>query len=67
MKIIPEVIDQGIPVWLAGFLRSLRNICLRRFYGIPNRMQKVVTFQDLVDLGITPKKEALTQAEKNDG
>lgn len=64
MKMLPEVSNNEIPSWLATFLRSLRGLCLRRFYGVPNRLEKMVTFQDLSDLGLVTTAEAKEQARK---
>lgn len=64
MKMIPEVSNNGVPTWLGNFLHALRVTLLRRFYGHPNRLEKVVTFKDLVDMGVVTGAQALEQAEK---
>ena len=66
MKMLPEVNNEGIPLWLATFLRSLRDVLLRRFYGHNNRLEKVVTFNDLIEMGLATKTEATEQARENE-
>lgn len=61
---LPEVRGDGVPVWLARFLRALRASWQQRMQGIPDRMRKVVTFQDLVDLGLVAEDRARKQAER---
>ena len=46
------------------FLRQLRTVLKCRLYGIPNPMHRVVTFNDLVELGLVSKDEARKQAVK---
>lgn len=66
MKMIPEVKTEGVPPWLATFLRGLRGVLLQRIYGQGDRLGKAVTFKDLVDMGLASENEATEQAAKNE-
>jgi len=59
---LPAVKAAGIPNWLAGFLISLRAEWQRRM--VNGGMERAVTFQDLVDLGLATEAEATKQAAK---
>ena len=46
------------------FLRQLRIVLKCRLYGMPDPMQRLVTFNDLVELGLVSVNEANKQAVK---
>lgn len=60
---LPEVRD-GVPPWAQNFLGVVRRILLSLAHGIPDRMGRAVTFEDLVDLGLASRDAAQRQAEK---
>jgi hypothetical protein len=64
MQNLPEVNHAQIPGSLAMFIRALRSGWQRRILGIPDKMQKAVTFQDLVDMNVVEYGVAKRQAEK---
>ncbi len=59
---IPNVKTQDIPLWLTGFLRSMRSLLLLKFFGAGNSMGKVVTFKNMVDMGILDESQVKRQA-----
>lgn len=56
MPTIPEI--RTLPdAWLFKALKAMRHVLQVGFFGAAGTMQKVVTFQDLVDLGITTEND----------
>ena len=65
MKVVlPEVRTDGVPGWLAAFLRAVRSLLMKRFIGTGNKMNKAVTFNDLVEMGVVDQTKAQEQAAK---
>ncbi len=59
---LPQLFKPGQD--LGRFLDQVYRVLMLRLYGQGDDMQRVVTFQDLVDLGLVTKAQAQSQAQK---
>jgi hypothetical protein len=59
---LPEINPTGLAPWLAMFLRTLRSEWQRKVVGVNGGLDKIVTFKDLVALGLVSEGEAEKQA-----
>ncbi|MBI9110314.1 hypothetical protein [Maridesulfovibrio ferrireducens] len=60
LPMLPDVNESN----MLHFMRQLRTVLKCRLYGIPTPMQRVVTFSDLVELGLVSEDKARKQAVK---
>ncbi|MGE4551899.1 MAG: hypothetical protein AB7D57_02240 [Desulfovibrionaceae bacterium] len=59
---VPEVREEGVPVWCVRLLGALRRAVVQLAGGTPDRMGRAVTFQDLADMGLATPEAAERQA-----
>lgn len=61
--LLPDVRD-GVPPWVQAFLRAVRQALMALVHGVPDRMNRAVTFRDLVEMGLAPQEVAERQAQE---
>lgn len=64
MRTLPDIDTTEVSGSLAAFLQRVRTGWERRILGIPDKREKAVTFQDLIDMGVVPEAKAREQAAK---
>lgn len=56
------VVPDAVSAALKTFLSQVRRLLMSKFYGVPDPIDRVVSFRDLVRLGLISEQEAQKNA-----